>query len=490
MTLARSITFNALGILLPLVAAVLSIPLLISNIGLSKFGTYSLLMAGIGYLGFLDLGLGVAVTYRLSTMIATGRPDTQILNTSKVALTTVLLLGLLLTILVWFVSPIISPFMTDSTSEIVGETLAAIRILGLSIPFAFASSLLNGILSAFNKFDQINLVRAPIGALTYLIPAAASIWYPSLSLIAAIFLVLRVASSVLNFLQCCRLIPCFSRKTFLWDSRIFNDLISYGGWLTVSNVIGPIMTVLDRFYIGIIRDANEVARYVAPYEIASRLLLIPGSVLPVFFPRMVSNRLIPKKRSPKLLHLLTLLIVLLCAIPAILVSVFAPLLVKSWMGEVFKGDSTLVLQILISGAFVNCVSLVYFYDIQAAAKTDLIAKIHLIELGPYVFFLWFLTKDFGIIGAALVWAGRVAIDALLLCWVVSRDDPMMDKVRGYGILGLILLAATLIGGVSYLPSVYMLLIIPFVIVVVCVMYLKTLLSIFEIRVRNIWRPVR
>jgi hypothetical protein len=37
-----------------------------------------------------------------------------------------------------------------------------------------------------------------------------------------------------------------------------------------------------------------------------------------------------------------------------------------------------------------------------------------VELPVYLAALWFLTKEFGILGTAIVWTGRIAVDAALL----------------------------------------------------------------------------
>lgn len=478
MNIRRSIAFNIMGIAAPLMSAVICIPVLIAYIGPEKFGIYSLLMAGAAYVALLDLGFSVAVTYRLSAIAGRGQFRDQMLSISRVAITAVLFISFGLTALFLILSQSITYIMSGSPRELVSETLSASRILILSMPFVLTSTLLCGILAAHRKFDQINVVRAPIGALTYILPALMSIFSPSLIFITIIFLTLRVITFLAHLRQCQLLMPELTARLPAWDAVIFRELIGFGGWLTVSNMIGPIMATLDRFYIGHIRDAANVAKYVAPYEIASRLSLIPGSLLPVFFPILVSMRPDTEDNMPDLLNLLSAWMALVCVVPAMVLSILSPFIFRSWMEGVFSGDSVYVLQILAAGIFINCVALVYFYQIQARGRTDLIAKIHIAEVVPYLILLWYLTTTHGIIGTAIAWMLRVACDGLVMCLVANRDTGSNAKTRAIFIYAGVLFASLPIAGVSYFPTAFLLLIIPVLVAGLFWPFLKTTFTVF------------
>ena len=55
------------------------------------------------------------------------------------------------------------------------------------------------------------------------------------------------------------------RRPALWtfDAVALRTSLSYGGWLTVTNVIGPIMGYFDRFVLSHLAGASVVAYYVA-----------------------------------------------------------------------------------------------------------------------------------------------------------------------------------------------------------------------------------
>ena len=85
-----------------------------------------------------------------------------------------------------------------------------------------------------------------------------------------------------------------------------------------------------------------------------------------------------------------------------------------WLGNKFEIESTYVFQILAVGVLFNGVANIPFACIQGAGRSDLTAKVHLVELFIYVPLLYFAVLKFGIIGAATVWSIRVICDGFVL----------------------------------------------------------------------------
>lgn len=409
--------FNAAGIAFPLVAALVSIPLLLNNIGLARFGVLSILLAAIGYVSLLDMGLGSAVTYKLSSLVQNKRSDESILAIIRSSLTVVLVIGMILAVSIFCAAEIVANLMNRSLTNLIEETVWSVRIFTLAIPAIFVTSLLTGVLSAYGRFDEINKVRIPMGVLSYLGPAVASVWIPNLTCAIVILLAVRVSAAVAHIYQCHRFLPTLLNSFPVLSVPALRPLFHFGGWLTISNIVGPVMIYLDRFYIGAIRSIEDVARYVTPYEVATKLSLIPAAVLPVLFPVFVSNWAKPNKNSGRLTVVVAAWAAIGCAFPAALLAIFAPQLLRMWLGSYLPSESAIVLQILAGGVFANCVALVFFIQVQSFGRTDVIAKIHLSELFGYLILLWLLTHRFGIIGAALAWTIRVLVDGGLFCWI-------------------------------------------------------------------------
>jgi len=82
-----------------------------------------------------------------------------------------------------------------------------------------------------------------------------------------------------------------------------------------------------------------------------------------------------------------------------------------------------VLQWLAVGVFCNSLAHIAFAFIQGVGRPELTAKLHLAELPLYVLLVWYLIGAYGIEGAAISWALRTGIDAILLFGIAQRLLP-------------------------------------------------------------------
>lgn len=74
-------------------------------------------------------------------------------------------------------------------------------------------------------------------------------------------------------------------------------LIRYGGWITISNIISPVMSYFDRFIVSYLSGAHVVAFYSAPAEAVSRLSIIPAALSRAVFPKLSSAKNDNEKKS-------------------------------------------------------------------------------------------------------------------------------------------------------------------------------------------------
>ncbi len=222
-------------------------------------------------------------------------------------------------------------------------------------------------------------------------------------------------------------------------------LVRFGGWMTVSNIVSPLMVSMDRFLIGAILPMVAVAEYVTPYEVVTKIFLIPQAFLGVLFPALASAFVRDPRRAATLFERGVRTIALL-VFPAVLTIVlFAHEGLQLWVGADFASASTSVLQILAVGVFINAaLGQVGFTLLQGAARPDITARAHLIELPFYAAAIWWLTRQIGLPGVALTWTLRVSVDAAVLMYLSVRLAPVsraeISRVAGTMFLSLAALA--------------------------------------------------
>jgi O-antigen/teichoic acid export membrane protein len=197
-------------------------------------------------------------------------------------------------------------------------------------------------------------------------------------------------------------------------------LISFGGWMTVTNIVGPLMIYMDRFLIGAVVSMTAVAYYTTPYEVVTKLWIVPGAFMGVMFPAFAAA-LVQNRARAALLFGRTVNYIIATLFPVVLIIVtLAHQGLTLWLGSEFAANSTLVLQLLAVGIFINSLAQVPFGLVQGGGRPDLTAKLHLFELPFYLLILWWLLGAYGIVGVAVAWVIRVTVDALLLFIMARR----------------------------------------------------------------------
>jgi len=415
--LARNTIWNLSGQIAPLVVAIFAIPLLIKGLGTARFGVLTLAWAIVGYFSLFDLGLGRA----LIKLVAEKLGAEQIEDTPRLIWTALALMGML-GIIGTLAAASISPWLVHSILKIPqalqDETLSAFYLLAFSIPIVISATGLRGVLEAHQRFDLVNIVRIPLGIFTFLGPLIVLPFSNNLFPVVAVLVVMRLLAWGVNMFLCLRVVPAL-RSNIRMQRAMIRPLISFGSWMTVTNIVGPFMVYLDRFLIGALISVTAVAYYATPYEVVTKLWLISGALVGVLFPAFSTTLAQDRARTARLFGR-GVNYIFLALFPLIFVIVtLAHQGLSLWLGSEFADNSTFVLQWLAVGVFINSIAQIPFALVQGAGRPDLTAKIHIVELPFYLLTLWWLLGVYGIKGAAIAWVARVGIDTLILFGMVQ-----------------------------------------------------------------------
>jgi len=433
-SLSRNLLYNLSGPLLPILTAAICIPMLIRHIGTDRFGLLTIAWTLIGYFSLFDFGLGRSLTWQVSRCLGDERHSevAAIVRSALILMTWLSLIGSLVVavssgvLIGWLKVP---PPLLD-------ETRSAFLLLGASIPLVVLTSGLRGVLEAFQRFDITNAIRMMQGVWTFAGPLCVLPFSVRLDAIVIVLVAGRLATTIAYYAAVRRMLPASDHKTRLGALRQ-RELLSYGGWTTLSNTLSPVMDYMDRFFISSFLGTAIVAFYTTPYELVYRLNIISEGVLGVLFPMMAKRVAHSTSRvaGPEMLSLGTRLITV-SVFPFILVVVLAThQLLHWWVGPAFEHKSSLVMQLLAVGLLINSFAKVPSSLIQARGRSDITAKLHLVELPLYVAGLLWMLDHAGIAGAALVWTLRMLLDFILLLWMSNATAGVpLATIRSIAVL--------------------------------------------------------
>lgn len=417
--LVRNSILNFLGQVLPLVVALFAIPFIVKGFGLERFGLLSLAWMLLGYFAYLDLGLGRATVWFVAERLRE-KDEQNIAGIVWGSLAINTIVGALIGVLMWLAAPLLAARVFTVPAALVDEARRMFIVLAFAIPVITNGAALRGVLEAAQRFDIVNAVKAPSNIAVFVIPLIGMAFSAGLPAITAWMVLSRVATALIYWVYAAKMFPGLLRR-FSLHSKQMHALIRYGGWVTLTNFLNPVMFYGERLLIAALLPLGILAYYTAPFEMISRLGIFPHSIALALFPAFsyagaqnpgaVRERLIlqPSKYLLLILTPLTALFVF-----------FAPEILQLWLGDEFRRQGSLVLQILAGAFFFNALAYITSTAVQGLGRPELKAKL---DIGQSILFIgisWMLIKQFGIQGAAVAKLLVFAADAVFLAWFSKR----------------------------------------------------------------------
>ncbi|WP_247871834.1 flippase [Azospirillum sp. TSO35-2] len=454
----RNTLWNLLGEGLPMLAALLSIPWLIAAVGMERFGALTLIWALLGYLGVLDLGLGRSLVQVVAERIGhqdgpggdagDGRAHGTAHGTAGIAGPAIALMagiGLVTGGAVALGAGLLADRFQLDTGTSPEEIRLSLLVAAAIVPIALLSAGLRGVLEAHQRFRPISLVRMTVGVLNYLSPLFVLPFSHSLVPVIAAIAVGRFAGLVGYGVLAVRLVPDLLHPG-RWGRPSLRGLFTMSAWMMLNNLVGPAMLYADRFILLSLVPAAMVAFYTTPFELLSRLMVIPGALSLALFPLASS---LFRRDPPALGRILDagghLTLAVFLAMQAATI-VGGETALELWLGPAFAANSAAVLSILMLGVFFNATAYVPNTLIQSVGRVDVTARLQLVELPVYLGVLWLLAERYGAVGAAAAWSLRTAVDCGLLLVLLPRLAP------GTGMVALTIGLRALLAGAAGLAG--------------------------------------
>lgn len=415
MSVSRHTTYNLLGSAIPIALALLTVPLYLRLVGPDRYGVLAIAWLLLGYFGLFDLGLGRATSFRIAAL--RDAPPQARADTFWAALSVNLVMGIVGGCVLWLAGALFFEKVFKVDEALRAEILRAMPLLACAVPIATLTGVLTGAMQGRERFLETNAISVASTALFQILPLLwAWRFGPDLVglLAAAIF---ARGGSVAALMYRCYASIAKGQKRRLVRAEI-PALLRYGGWVTTSSIFGPLLVIADRFVIGAVLGAHAVTAYSVPFQLAQRIQVLPSALTTALFPRMSAAE---NAKRRDMAHDASMLLASAIT-PIVITAIFVlePLL-KLWVGVDMAKLSTPLGRILLLGFWANAFALVPFMKLQSGGRPDLVTKVLLIEVPPYLGALYVGMKFFGLPGSAMAFAARCIVDFVLLTWAAGRD---------------------------------------------------------------------
>ena len=425
-----NVTWNILGLGVPLIFAVVAIPILLRTIGDEKFGVFMLAWSLVGFATIFDFGIGRATTHELSKRGQGGRQiniETIFFTAERLAYGAGAVGAITILTLVQLGSYRYLTYSPTLEQDIYYSGL----ILGLTLPLQIVSAMYLGVNEAYGQYRGISIIRIALGITNFMFPAALSFFTTDLTVMVGTLLVSRFAALFAYRNLAIRQIAMNQSTERLrgsYDPQEAKRILGFGLWTTVSSILNPLMTQSDRFLIGAIVSVTAVSAYAVPFEVTTKLLIIPGAITTVMFPFVTSALLKDRGEAMEIFWrwFTGTFFVMLAAVVAFYF--LSPKLLEIWLGEELQSDMATVARVIVIGLLPYTAGTMMVSLVHAQRRPDVTAKSHIVQAPLYIALAYWMIDEYGIIGASVAWTVRVTFDALILLgWQICSEKAQKRR---------------------------------------------------------------
>ena len=254
-------------------------PILVRTLGAGEFGIYSLVIVFASYFGLFDFGLTWAAARYFTEDLARG--DTAAL-VGRFRTLRAFLLGIGTACLL--ASAFIGlPLLQAVGAASDGHTLLALLLGTASFALALQIQLLGALLRAAQLFVAFGRAIALGSALLPLASYAAVRFGMGLSGLIGVNIAVNVVVLLVCWVHSFPLLR--SPAAVLFRLAFLRQMMSFGGWSTLSRVVMIVMLQMDRLAVALVGQAAALTYYAVPASLASRLNVLGGPAATLFFAR-------------------------------------------------------------------------------------------------------------------------------------------------------------------------------------------------------------
>jgi O-antigen/teichoic acid export membrane protein len=435
MSIRRNTLYNLLGQIAPLGVSLVTVPIYLHAIGEAEYGILAIIWLFAGYFGVFEMGLSRASAYHLARQ----HDETPAVRSTTfwTALWLNLSFGLLGAVVLYAVAQPVFTHFFHMSEALRRSVLASLPWIAAALPLSTLGGVLAGALEARERFAYMNLIGVFNTAVTQIGPLLVALFIsPELTWLIPAVVIARASGLLLQFVGVWRFLPIVPSAWF--DRARARALFTYGGWISLTNIVGPVLVTLDRMLIGALLSVQAVTYYTVPYNLVNRVSMLPGALSLSLFPRFSrADSGEGKHLAGRGLHLLVAVMTPITVIGIVLL----PLFLTHWISPAFSRHGSMVGMILLAGTWINGLAYIPYGLLQGQGRPDITAKLHLLELPFFLLLLWGGIHWLGLAGAALAWSLRVAADALLLFYFARLPLRLRYALPALALMGGAVVAA-------------------------------------------------
>ena len=294
--LSLGVLFSYMVIAAKLMSGLIYTPIILSSLGQSEYGVYSLCLSFTGYLTIFHAGMNAA--YVRFYVQAKEKGDYSIENMNGIFFKIYLILGVAGAVC-GIAAGVFAEHLFGS-KLLPGEYVVlkkSLYLLGITVLFSSISGIFSSAIVANERFvagkltELLQTILVPIFTVPFLLTGSGSVVILEINLAASIFVLVFYAAFAVQKLG-------FRIKIEKTDRALFASVISFAGFIAVQGVVDQLNWQVDKYILARFQGAQEVAIYSVGSLFNTYFITITSALSGVFIAEI--NRLVASGKDAEL----------------------------------------------------------------------------------------------------------------------------------------------------------------------------------------------
>lgn len=396
----KNILFSGVGYLLPLLAALVTIPVMVLKLGVDLYGLYIICVSLIGFMVLVDFGIGQTLIKYVAEYEATGK-QAQVQSVLGVALAVYLLIGTLTALLLYGFAPTLAGLLyrEDATQQVLASEV--LRLTAIPLFLSYVNQFFLNVCKAYHRFDLPAFIHnaANLGGIV----SAAVLLLLGLGLVEIIwgYVWVQFAALLFGYLACRRVLPSGVGLSPRFDRQVLREILNFSVFTFLGNLVTSFTTRADKLLIGSLLGTEAVTYYQVPYTIAQMANGIVHTLVQIAFPRFSEMVAVGNQAGLRRLYArVGELMGLLSMVIAVLLIAVGGEFLALWISPEFAQQAGVILQIIALYFFVHSNTVTGYWVLQAHGQARLTALIAVVGALAYFAGMAYFASEYGMQAAA------------------------------------------------------------------------------------------
>lgn len=402
------------------IALLACMPVLVSRLGASNFGLFSLTLTVCGMSSLLAIGVGALTTRNVVISMDNKDPEGSVLAVRS-ALGALVICGGLICLVTAALTPILVVAMFASMGSTELTTFALLAGLGCAL-IQEIDTVFSMAIKGRERFRLAAILEWAGRTFWALASVSAVIWgdlvLVMVATVAAMLLkcLLKAVAAITVFGTSYIIIP-------LATLQAIRPLLSASRWLWIQNLSGLLLMSADRLIVGSLFGSAAIGRYTACAQLAQFAFIVPATAGQALLPWAMGH-LASKTRPKGGWHANLLIMGISSSLGGLVIAVFSYQILAIWLGPAFAAENALLLSSLSIGGSILAFSIPYHYVQLAAGKTRLIGVVN--ALGAVGFIgTGLMAAPYGLVAFAIA---KSAYAIPMMTYFFKFPDPRQIKI--------------------------------------------------------------